>query len=104
MGQFSHSTQTRHRVSEPRKYKVIMHNDDFTTMEFVVEMLRIVFFKSTEEATTLMLKVHHEDRATVGIYSYDVAKSRVQRAMEMAKEYGFPFLLTMEPEEPDLPF
>lgn len=82
-----------------------MHNDDFTTMEFVVEMLRTVFFKSVEEATELMLKVHHEDKAIIGVYSYDIAMSKAQMAMQMAKEEGFPFRLTVEPEElDDLPF
>lgn len=104
MGQFSHSTQTRYRVSEPRKYRVIMHNDDFTTMDFVVRALRMVFFKTTEEATELMLKVHHEGAATVGVFSYDIAHSKAKLAMQMAKDEGYPFRLTVEPEEELLPF
>ena len=85
-------------------YRVIMHNDDFTTMEFVVEVLRKVFFKPAEEANQLMLKVHKEGKATVGLYTLDIAVSKSQKAMRMARDQGFPFKLTWEPEERDIPF
>lgn len=82
-----------------------MHNDDITTMEFVVNVLRTVFFKTAEAATTLMLDVHHKGSAIVGTYSYDIAASKANKAMVMAREQGFPFRLTLEPEENDeLPF
>ena len=70
----------RQRVDlrEPRRYKVTIYNDDFTTMEFVVKVLVEVFFKSEAEAEALMLKVHHSDKAVVGIYTYDVATSKVR--------------------------
>ena len=84
---------------EPRRYKVIIYNDDFTTMEFVVMVLKQVFLKSEEEAQALMLQVHHSDKAVVGIYSYDVATSKVRKATTMAREAGFPLRLTVEPEE-----
>lgn len=83
-------------------YVVIMHNDDFTTMEFVVKVLRTVFFKDEASATQLMLKVHKIGQAEVGIYSLDIAQSKCQKAMRMAREEGFPFKLTYEPE--GLPF
>ncbi len=79
-----------------------MHNDDFTTMEFVVMMLKTVFQKPTEEAQRLMLTVHKQGQAAIGSYSYDLATSKSQKAMRMAREAGFPFKLTVEPE--DLPF
>ena len=88
----------RTRLQEPRRYKVIIYNDDFTSMEFVVQVLMSVFFKSEAEAQTLMLKVHHSDKAVVGIYSYDVAISKVQKATQMARHAGFPLRLTCEPE------
>ena len=88
----------------PRMYRVIMHNDDFTTMEFVVEVLRKVFFKPEEEANQLMLKVHKEGKAIVGLYTLDIAVSKSQKAMRMARDQGFPFKLTWEPEERDIPF
>jgi len=98
--------QERRRLSldYPSMYHVIMHNDDFTTMEFVVEVLKTVFFKPEGEANQLMLKVHKEGKAIVGLYTLDVAVSKSQKAMRMARDKGFPFKLTWEPEERDLPF
>ena len=86
-------------LREPRRYKVTIYNDDFTTMEFVVMILVQVFLKSEEEAEALMLKVHHSDKAVVGIYSYDVAVSKARKATNMAREANFPLRLTVEPEE-----
>ena len=86
-------------LREPRRYKVIIYNDDFTTMEFVVMILKQVFLKDEEEAEALMLQVHHSDKAVVGIYSYDVAVSKVRKATNMAREAGFPLRLTVEPEK-----
>ena len=86
-------------LREPRRYKVIIYNDDFTTMEFVVMILVQVFLKSEEEAQTLMLQVHHSDKAVVGIYSYDIAVSKVRKATTMAREQGYPLRLTVEEEE-----
>ena len=93
------ATKERQRTDlrEPRRYKVTIYNDDFTTMEFVVKILTQVFFKSEGEAETLMLKVHHSDKAVVGVYSYDVATSKVRKATTMAREEGFPLRLTVEP-------
>ena len=93
--------QERRRLSldYPCMYHVIMHNDDFTTMEFVVKILRVVFFKSQADAEALMLMVHHSDKAVVGIYSYDIAVSKVNKATQMARDEGFPLRLTYEPEE-----
>ena len=96
--------RTRLSHDIPRMYRVIMHNVDFTTMEFVVDVLRKVFFKPEEEANQLMLKVHKEGKATVGLYTLDIAVSKSQKAMRMARDQGFPFKLTWEPEERDLPF
>lgn len=84
-------------------YKVVMHNDDFTTMEFVVKVLRTVFHKQEIEAEQLMLTVHRSEKATVGLYTYDIAQSKAQKAMQMARAEGFPFKLTVEVDDP-LPF
>ena len=86
-------------IREPRRYMVIIYNDDFTTMEFVVMILRQVFLKSEEEANALMLQVHHSDKAMVGLYSYDIAVSKARKATNMAREQGFPLRLTVEPYE-----
>lgn len=83
-------------LKEPRRYKVIIYNDDFTTMEFVVMILVQVFMKSQEEAEALMLQVHHSDKAVVGIYSYDIAVSKANKATRMAREQGYPLRLTVE--------
>lgn len=85
-------------LHEPRRYKVIIYNDDFTTMEFVVLVLTSVFFKSAEEAEALMLAVHKSGSAVVGIYSYDVAISKVRKATMMAREENFPLRLECKPE------
>ena len=88
-------------LKEPRRYKVIIHNDDFTTMEFVVKVLVTVFFKSESEAESLMMGVHKTGSAVVGVYSYDIAMSKVRKATDMARAESFPLKLTISPEEQD---
>ena len=95
-------TSVRNRTNvdlrEPRRYKVIIYNDDFTTMEFVVHVLNTVFYKSQPEAEALMLDAHERGRAVVGVYSYDIATSRVRKATMMAREQNFPLRLECKPE------
>ncbi len=86
----------RTKVFTPDYYKVIFHNDDFTTMEFVVMLLRVVFFKDESDAQQLMLTVHKKGRATVGVYPCDVAMSKRDKAMHMAKKEGYPLRITCE--------
>ena len=88
--------RTRIRIREPKQYKVIMHNDDFTTMDFVVDILRDIFHKDEMEAERLMLLVHEVGKAVVGSYPYDIAVSKVQTAAARAKAEGFPFRMTLE--------
>ena len=85
-------------ISEPRRFKVIIYNDDFTTMEFVVKVLRVVFFKQEAEAERLMMAVHKSGQAIVGIYTYDIAKSKVRKAVNMARSENYPLRLTYQPE------
>ena len=92
------ATRNRTLIEEPRQYKVLFHNDDFTTMDFVTEVLQTVFGKSVEEAVSLMMKVHREGHAVVGIYSYDVAMTKASLAPAMARQEGFPLHITCEPE------
>jgi Uncharacterized conserved protein len=75
-----------------------MHNDDFTSMEFVVEILMDIFHKNEAEAERLMLMVHESGKAAVGSYPYDLAVTKVQAAAARAKEEGFPFRMTVEEE------
>lgn len=86
------------REKTPKKYKVLMYNDDFTTMEFVVAVLNIIFNKNIEEANEIMLQVHIKGKGVAGIYPYDIAVSKKNKAMDMAKEEGFPFRVTVEEE------
>ena len=85
-------------IGEPRRFKVIIYNDDFTTMDFVVKVLRVVFFKTAAEAEQMMLLVHRTGQAVVGIYTYDIAKSKVRKAIDMAREENFPLRLVYKPE------
>ena len=75
-----------------------MHNDDFTTMDFVVMVLEVVFNKRSGEAQQLMMQIHHANQAIVGIYSYDIAMSKSIKAMDMARAEGFPLRVTVEEE------
>lgn len=96
MPQEQSQTNVRDRIQlrEPHKWAVIFWNDDFTTMEFVVEVLTDVFLKSSQEAEQLMMKVHEEGQAQIGVYSYDIAVSRTKLATSMAREAGFPLKIT----------
>lgn len=86
------------KIKKPKHFKVIMHNDDFTTMEFVVQVLVGIFNKKIEEANIVMLDVHKKGRGVAGIYPYDIAITKVSLAMSMAENEGFPFKLTVEEE------
>jgi ATP-dependent Clp protease adaptor protein ClpS len=82
----------------PPMYKVILHNDDYTTMEFVVEILLTVFGKSLEKATQIMLNVHHKGKETCGVYSREIAETKVETVHHLASSKGFPLKSTMEKE------
>ncbi len=88
--------RTRTEVREPKGYRVVMHNDDFTPMDFVVEILIDFFHKDEPEAERLMRMVHEGGRATVGMYSYDIAMTKVSGALSRARENGYPFRMTVE--------
>ena len=94
--QSSFKERTKDRIKEPRLYKVIMHNDDFTTMEFVVEILIGIFHKDQLTAETLMLDVHKKGFAVIGRFPYDIAVSKTNKAMALAREKGYPFKMTVE--------
>lgn len=83
-------------IKEPKDYKVVMYNDDFTPMDFVVDILTQVFQKKYEEAVAIMMNVHKGKKAVVGVYSYDIARSRVDKASAMAREEGYPFRVLVE--------
>lgn len=85
-------------LKAPKHYKVTIYNDDFTTMEFVVKVLTTIFFKTPSDAEALMMKVHKEGSAIVGVYTYDMAVSKVEKATRMARDEGFPLRLTVTGE------
>ncbi|HEX2252162.1 MAG TPA: ATP-dependent Clp protease adaptor ClpS [Thermoanaerobaculia bacterium] len=90
------ATEARPRTERPRRFKVLLHNDDYTTMEFVVEVLVRHFHKSPAEATHVMLQVHHKGVGVAGVYPQDVAETKVAEVMDEAQGLGMPLLLTLE--------
>ena len=86
------------KLEKPKLFKVLLHNDDFTTMEFVVFVLQYVFARSDAEAFTIMLKVHNEGLGIAGIYPYEIANMKSEKAMNLAKAREFPLLCSVEEE------
>lgn len=92
------STLVKERVTVPRRYKVLLHNDDYTPMEFVVFVLEHLFRKTPAEATRIMLLVHKSGIGIAGVYSHEIAESKATQTVDMARENGYPLLATTEPE------
>lgn len=89
-------TNTKPKIKEPGMYNVIMLNDDFTSMEFVVEILIDIFHKDPISAEAIMMHVHKNGRAIIGLYPYDIALTKTNAAMTRARNEGFPFRMTIE--------
>lgn len=87
------------KVQRPKRWKVLFHNDDYTTREFVVEMLMKYFDKDESEATYVMLSVHYKGHGIAGLYPKDVAETKVDQVTKHARKSGFPLRVTAEPEE-----
>ena len=88
----------RKKTARPKKHKVLLHNDDYTTMEFVVYVLMQHFQKDRAEATQLMLQIHHKGLGVAGVYPKDIAETKANIATEEARAQGMPLLITSEPE------
>lgn len=97
-GDTSVATEQKPKTAKPPLWKVILHNDDFTTMEFVIRVLVEVFNKGEPEAAELTLQVHTRGACLAGVYTFEIAETKVHRVQAMAEEAEFPFLCTMEPE------
>jgi ATP-dependent Clp protease adaptor protein ClpS len=97
-GDVATKRQTRQKIDPPRLYKVLLHNDNYTTMEFVVLILVNIFHKSEGEAVQIMLDVHRQGIGLAGVYQREIAETKVERALQLARQAQFPFLVTMEPE------
>lgn len=91
-------TRTEQRVQRPRMWRVLLHNDDYTTQEFVVWVLESIFHKPHAEAFAIMMSVHRSGVGVAGIFTRDVAETKVHAAQRLAEEHEFPLLVTMEPE------
>ncbi len=92
------SSDIRDELLEPPMYKVFLLNDDYTTMDFVVEVLMFVFQKSLEEATQIMLNIHKRGMGLCGIFSFEIAETKVDTVHMLARERDFPLKCTMERE------
>ncbi|SIQ84931.1 ATP-dependent Clp protease adaptor protein ClpS [Alkalispirochaeta americana] len=86
----------RELVQEPKRYRVVLHNDNYTTMDFVVEVLRCIFHKSPVESHAIMMNVHKKGQGIVGIYSYDIAATKAEQTRILAKQEGHPLKCTIE--------
>ncbi len=93
------ATEKKVKLRPPRMYKVIMHNDDYTTMDFVIHVLEKYFQKNAPEAHAIMLEVHTRGFGVCGIYTYEVAESKVAKVIKYARENGHPLKCSSEPEE-----
>jgi ATP-dependent Clp protease adaptor protein ClpS len=91
-------SDTREHTREPSMYKVLLHNDDYTTMEFVVEILIYVFNRTIEDATMIMLNVHKQGVGICGVYTYEIAETKVETVHRLAREKDFPLKCSMEKE------
>ena len=92
------ATRAQPKLQRPPLFRVLLHNDDFTTMEFVVEVLQSVFHHNEPEAMAIMLHVHHRGVGVAGVYTHEIAETKAAKVHSLAREAGFPLLSTVEPE------
>lgn len=95
-GQLASREAKAEEPGEPEEFRVILLNDDFTTMEFVISVLMTIFHRTLPEATKIMLDVHRKGRGIVGEYAYDIAATKINQVHQLAKQMGFPLKCTME--------
>jgi len=91
-------SRNEEKLERPRMWRVLLHNDDYMTQEFVVFVLETVFRKGRAEAFTIMMSVHRSGLGVAGVYTHDVAETKLKATQQMAEEQEFPLLVTMEPE------
>ncbi|GMV12241.1 MAG: ATP-dependent Clp protease adapter ClpS [Polyangiaceae bacterium] len=93
------AVQEKQTTRRARPYNVVFHNDDYTTMEFVIHVLMQFFHKAETEATQIMLEVHHRGYGVVGVFTRDIAETKAEQVSEYAKKHGHPLRVTAEPAE-----
>ena len=91
-------TESELQAERPRHYKVLLHNDDYTSMEFVVHVLMQIFRKDLYQATEIMLTVHQKGMGVAGVYSHEIAQTKVRSVLELATQAEYPLQCSMEPE------
>ena len=93
------ATKERTRTAKPPMYKVLMHNDDYTTKEFVVMVLQAVFHKGEAEAVRIMTHVHENGIGVAGVYTYEVAETKIAKTLQLAQSYEYPLQCSLEPAD-----
>ena len=88
--------QQQNKTASPPLFRVLMHNDDYTSMDFVVDMLQRVFHKSPPEANQIMLRIHHKGHGVCGVYPFEVAETKVSQVHSLARKTGFPLRCSLE--------
>ncbi|CCO24508.1 ATP-dependent Clp protease adapter ClpS [Maridesulfovibrio hydrothermalis] len=94
--EFESDVLFENELKEPRKFRVLLHNDDYTSMEFVIAVLIQVFRKTEEESTEIMLKVHNDGVGVCGVYTAEIAETRVEMVRQLAQQAGYPLKCTIE--------
>ena len=92
------AVKERPQTKKPPLYKVLLHNDDYTTKEFVVMVLQSIFHLGEVDANQVMLHVHLNGVGVAGVYPYEIAETKIARTLQLAKRYEYPLQLSMEPE------
>jgi ATP-dependent Clp protease adaptor protein ClpS len=87
------------RVDPPKMYRVVILNDDYTPIDFVVALVETVFRKSNQDATAITLQVHEKGMATAGVYTYEIAETKIAQSSLYARKHEYPLMITMEPDD-----
>ncbi len=91
-------SESKPKLKKPPLFRVLLHNDDYTTMEFVVFVLRTVFQQPEQEAIRIMLQVHQQGIGVAGVFTHEIAETKVAKVVTLAQEHQFPLLCSVEPE------
>ncbi len=100
-GQVVTLVRTERRLARPKRYKVLLHNDDYTPRDFVVLLLQAIFHRSESDAAQIMLQAHNTGIAVAGVYPFSIAETKVAEVGAAAEKASFPLMCTLEPDDPD---